>query len=374
MDYKNYVKVLLGTLTIFIFIIIALAVVIDPFGLYRIIQIRGFNYSKWNQVKTRLHFVKSLEVIKRDSNLIFLGNSRTGMGMNPQDDAIPKKYRSYNMGLPGLRVYEAYHYLKYIVNHLKIERVVFGVDFIMFNQYQLHGPSFDLNLLQTAFPLYRLSKAVLSKTVVNAMVENLIENNKNPNGPYYGPLGLSISPDINSNKWDQINPEIHRLMNNPEYYKSFKLQDRFFQYYEKIIQLCQDNGIELDVFFSPSHAIQWMAVEQSGNWNNFELWKKKIMQINLKYHLKILDFAQVNQYSSQDIDTSPFYHDNSHFSSELGHLINSIIFHKEDISDFGIYLNKENIENVLNEQKKKLFDFTRNHPQFVTLLKNAQIH
>lgn len=117
--------------------------IIDPYGLFHIVDIKGFNQQK-EGVRLKIRFVKSLELPLRKPHTIIIGSSRIHDGVDPEHPLLQGYPPVYNLGIDMLRIHEALMYLKHAVVNAEIKRVIFGVDFFMFNAAEKVNPSFDV--------------------------------------------------------------------------------------------------------------------------------------------------------------------------------------------------------------------------------------
>ncbi len=67
---------------------------------------------------------------------------------------------------------------------------------------------------------------------------------------------------------------------NEEFYGKYLLSSERLNNFQKIVDICQQNDIDLKVFMSPTHATQYEAIAVSRLWSTFEQWKREIVKIN----------------------------------------------------------------------------------------------
>lgn len=122
--------------------------VVDPYGFYRRIEVVGFNQQK-EGVRSKIRYVKALELPLRQPRTIILGSSRVHDGINPQHFLLrdPVFAPVYNLGIDMDRIHESLQYLKHALAHSEIKQVLFGLDFFMFNASQKVNYNFDTELV-----------------------------------------------------------------------------------------------------------------------------------------------------------------------------------------------------------------------------------
>jgi hypothetical protein len=122
-------------------IILAVAVfnlVVDPYGLFRLVDRPGFNSIK---PKAGVHgaMAKAYQVLRMQPRGLILGNSRSEVGLDPEYWAWPQNARPvFNLALPGTGTQTTLNYLQHALANSKkagvpkLELVVWGIDFMDF--------------------------------------------------------------------------------------------------------------------------------------------------------------------------------------------------------------------------------------------------
>ncbi|MGB3514194.1 MAG: hypothetical protein WBA93_34290, partial [Microcoleaceae cyanobacterium] len=109
-------------------------ITVDPYGLWDY-----FNFPL-NKIKiakdNHARLFKAIDIINIHPKTVFLGSSRTEIGLDPNHPAIVEQQTSYNLGLPGVSMYEIRKYFEHILaNQSHVQTIVIGLDFFMFNNY-----------------------------------------------------------------------------------------------------------------------------------------------------------------------------------------------------------------------------------------------
>ncbi|MBT6050167.1 MAG: hypothetical protein HOG49_25505, partial [Candidatus Scalindua sp.] len=116
------------------------------------------------------------------------------------------------------------------------------------------------------------------------------------------------------------------------------------------------------------HARQSETIVARGIWNDFEKWKRKLVELNEQVALEqnrelfpIWDFSGYNSYTTESVtengdkeSTMQWYWESSHYKKELGDLVLDRIFnykHPDRVvnDDFGVLLNSDTIEPHLRQ-------------------------
>ena len=359
LNYRRLIWLFFSTTTAFLLIIGCINYVVDPYGLYRKIDLKGFNQQK-EGVRSKIRFVKALELPLRKPKTVILGSSRAHEAINPDDiELSDQQYApAYNLGIDMLRIHEAADYLQFAVNNSNIKRVIFGLDFFMFNSLQESEVGFDPSLISSRPSILQYLKSTLiSGSAFIDSVRTLKQSNAQTarreflsNG--YRPakmvfFGLSDYAALHYyTNFTFLSPK-----SNTKYYGEFSLNKKVFFDFERILKICKEKKIDLKMYISPAHAdLEGEGLRATGNWNLFENWKRKLVDLSDQYGYSVWDFSGYNSITTESVKTPmKNYWDSSHFDEQIGHLIIKRIFRNNGgvPSDFGVLLNKESIDSEL---------------------------
>lgn len=132
---KRYLLMWLGATGALLVSVASINLVVDPYGLFRVVDAAGFNAVK---PKAGLHgaTAKAYQVLRANPRTLILGNSRAEVGFAPDFAGWPAAGRPvFNLALPGTGPSTTLDYLQHAIAHAadgnapRIERVVWGVDF-----------------------------------------------------------------------------------------------------------------------------------------------------------------------------------------------------------------------------------------------------
>src|SRR5438445_6815998 len=102
--------------------------VVDPFGMYRLVDREGFNAYK-PAVDHRVRVVKAYDVRRLRPQGIILGTSRSHLGLRPSHDGWdPAAKPIYNLAFDGATMKEMYQYLLHAHAVRPLRQVVLGLD------------------------------------------------------------------------------------------------------------------------------------------------------------------------------------------------------------------------------------------------------
>ncbi|MGB3511952.1 MAG: hypothetical protein WBA93_22480 [Microcoleaceae cyanobacterium] len=346
-------------------------IVVDPYDVFNTPNFLGINHSKPRKDNSDRLF-KATDIIRIKPVTVLMGSSRTKQGLDPNHPAFKNEQPAYNLSLNGINTYELRRYLEHaLANQKKLDLVILGLDFFMFNKFVENQPSFSEQRLEKQhISLEDFVNITFSSDALLASQETIIDSQTNPpNNIGYGENGFMPyrNPDPEKTQW--------RFESNIEgYYKfnaKYQLSSQFLDEFKKVVDLCQKNQIKLILFISPSHATQWEAIRATGEWSTFEEWKRKVVKITPVY-----DFSGYNSITTEPIyNDMENYTDNSHYTKKVGDLIlNRILSYKEaDVpEDFGILINSEKIESHLAKIRQDREVWAKNNPDEVKLVKEIK--
>ncbi|MGK7936870.1 MAG: hypothetical protein AB4206_13900 [Xenococcaceae cyanobacterium] len=159
--YKNFYFFFTISTLIPLCLVAVINLVIDPY-----LYFYSPNFKKINQFKPErekhLMLSKAAEINHIEAKIILLGSSRVMSGLNTQYPGLEYPDLTYNLGLPGVNMYQIMHYFNHaLVNQSQIKQVILGLDFFMFNENLENLESFDKS---------RLGKKILVKDIMNNLL------------------------------------------------------------------------------------------------------------------------------------------------------------------------------------------------------------
>ena len=337
--------------------VIVINFAVDPYGLYRVIDKSGFNQQK-EGVRNKIRLVKFLEIPLRKPRTILLGSSRTHDGIDPQDKILNTAgfQPVYNLGIDMARIKEEKAFLEYAIANSDIKRVIFGLDFFMFNAEDRINPSFDLNHLnRRAGGVDYLKATLLSVEALNDSIKTIRISAHDwqrreflSNGFRPGKMVFYKVKNYNALHYNTNYTFLTPYDSKTKYYSHFSLDKEVFNDFNELLQLCKNHDIDLKLYISPAHAnLDGEALRASGHWELMRSWKREIVNIVSKSGYELWDFSGYNSVTTEQIsDPMSNYWDSSHFTEKIGgDILRRMLGKSEGVpSDFGLLLNQKNIE------------------------------
>ena len=381
----KYRKYLFNTIKVVLLLLLltsAINFLVDPYGLFRIVEIKGFNQQK-EGIRSKIRFVKSLELPLRKPGTVLIGSSRVHDGMNPDHPLLQEYGPVYNMGIDMLRICEATEYLKHCVINTDVRRVIFGIDFFMFNAAERVNPSFDHKVVGRKINIIDYFKAPLITSDALTGSWNTIKTSNNyeerneflANGFRPGNYVFYKVKDYRKlhcyTNWIFLS---HDPLTSP-YYGIYKTDDETFRHFEEFVRICRSKNIDLKIFISPAHAnLDGEAIRVAGLWNYFEEWKRKVTRICSQNGVTLWDFSGYNSITTETVITPmKYYWDSSHYTEKTSDLILKRIFNKSSgnkniLYDFGVELTPQNIEKHLEDTRSARELYVKTHKEEVELI------
>jgi hypothetical protein len=416
MDMKRYLIRWLIMTFLLVCIVGVFNLVIDPYGLFRLIDKQGINNVK-PAAGTHGALAKAYQVLRINPNGVILGNSRMEVGFDPESPFWPGHARPvFNLALPGTGPSTTLLYLQHVLvnaerhHEKKPKVVVWGIDFMDFlvdarnrdkQQRSTHIPRKDENLrllansdgsdnpwrafhkvqdyAESTFSLAAFEDSLLTLHARNdPFAENLTPLGFNPMRDY-----LKIEADegywavFRQRDLENIKDYLRRPMDifNADGRPTPALDDLY-----QVINLCTLHNVDLYLLIYPYHAHLLETIRITGHWTGFENWKRAIVNIvESQSHkpstskLVIWDFSGFNQISMEPVPEvndrqtkMHWYWEAGHFKRKLGELMLDRMFnHPNEPNGFGELLGPANVEEKIASMRAEEIEYRKSHPQDV---------
>lgn len=352
------------SLTVALLLFVAtINVVTDPYGLYRIIDAEGFNKIK-PAASNQGAMAKAYQAIRMQPRALILGNSRAEMGFDPAHPAWPDATRPVlNLALPGTGTGTTEEYLQHVIINAEMnstpmpEMLIWGIDLIDFlvdenSSHKPHKNAFQdsrlfgyadnkskyrkwlirsKDYLQSTFTLAALLDSIETLTSQkNPYATNLTSQGFNPMQNYKKLAAVEGYANLFKAK-DQTNIDLYQRLPNSIFDSSGTSSARL-KNLENVLNLSRQHGISVNLVIYPYHARLLETIRLTGHWQDFENWKRTLVQIvenasisSPPFSVKLWDFSGFDRYSTESIPpqgdrktVTQWYWEAGHFKSELG--------------------------------------------------------
>jgi hypothetical protein len=371
---------------------ISFNVIVDPYGMYRLFNIKGFNLHK-PAIYNRVRIAKVYEVRRLKPRTIILGTSRTHLGIRPSTPTWPPDgLPVYNLAFDGATTKEMYTYLRHAQAVQPLRRVLLGLDtYHLTNAPGATRPDFDDQLLFKDPSLWSRAWVILADlkilisydTLAESVVTIRAQKQSLPEWftadgqrmgeiffhqprEHYQTLGpRAYFDEIDKQEirykleWRIPKNAAHNTKQNPDAQTD---PITSLGYIQRIIAFCRVHDIELVVYITPAHVHQLEIAAATGEWPGIENGKRFLVQLlanDANKHpdrpvFPLYDFSNYTSITTEDIpsagsrDEMKYYWESSHFKAEVGDLVLSRIFNVGVVPNgFGVRLDRETIETEL---------------------------
>ena len=365
-------------------IIIAFNVVVDPYHVFDMPLVRGFNAHKGTGAN-QVWLTKAFEAKRTKAKTVLLGSSRVEVGLDAFSSAWPKEDRPvYNLGIAAATPYSQFRYLQEWMANSSPETVVIGVDFEFFlnmieAQHKTAGdfesrlavksdgsPNLGADYHQILdFTQIALSYDALADSV-GTLAKNLEGDPSDTAGGNY-PEEEFIEERRRTTAFALM--EWYDVINVRRYYGGF---NRFaMSDLGDILDLCELHGTRAIVYIHPMPADSLEVIDLLGYWPVFEEWKRELLKLVSQYpHRKtasgveLWDFSDFDAFSTESVRPDrldlQWFWESWHYRRALGDLIIKRLFDKSDVS-FGAALTEANMESHLAAIRARKREYRVNH-------------
>jgi hypothetical protein len=395
---------------------------VDPYGMYRLIEIKGFNVHK-PAIYNRVRLLKAYEIRRIKPDAIVLGTSRSHIAMRMSHEGWdPDAKKRYNLAFDGATTKEMYFYLRYAQAIHPLKQVILGLD-----TYQPTlspasvRPDLDKGLLCDSHSLISSIRMMLEDLKLLTSVDTLfasittLRSQKTDEPEWFAADGQRLG-DIFFRNFEE------KFRKSPrDYFEEidrmevgFKLPDlnlahstsvktvsasaplqktddeTSLGYIRQIVEFCRDNHIDLRIFITPEHAHQAEIAAAVGTWPSVEEAKRNLVRLlaeDTEKHpgepqIPLYDFSGYNSITTEPLpkhgsrDEMKYYWDSSHFKEIVGDFVLDRLFgisrpgHPVP-ADFGIRLTPTTVESALDRIRAGQIAYRRNHPQDIATIRSA---
>lgn len=356
MKNKFWIKIVLGSFFIVIFLVCAINYVVDPYGIYNTNFFKNKPFSH-----TQMRIVKASKTAEIKPSSIILGTSRAEIAINPNHNYFIQP--AYNLAVTGSTLYESKLFLQNAIKTGKLKQVLLVADWRMFNEEKMRKvPDVD-NYFN---PFFKYAYLLNFKTLKNSYATF---KNKDGRDQHYSNGQMD---NYFLTEYIHLSGGHLKVMNNDEktYYSNFTKNNTYkdtkkssFDDFKDILKMCYENNIKLDIVFGPSHIRQWESFDYHLGINNFYDWKKSVVKVvddeSKKYKkapFRVVDFSIYHSLTAEVVPTDPLakmeYHfEGSHYKEKLANIMLDTLNVSSNYNDFGVELNLNNIDEHLERLK-----------------------
>ena len=327
-------------------------------------------------------WVKTYAAYRYHPEVVFLGSSRTEIGL-PPDFALFTGKRVFNLALAGGTFGDAVNMLNHTSVFHRPEVVVWGLDYGWLFSDKIGNTDFDRTLVAQgpSYPLWRLYlniKRSISMAMTVDAIKTLLGLSEQSCQSLLATYGQKSAQCVDSIMKDEggtakafgeLIKKSSPSLNPPDVPATMQKFDSVTHDY------CQQ-GTTFRFFIQPGHALAELSYWTT-RWEDKENWKQALVKIVDKRKqegcdIRLFDFSGFNSITTEDIpqttgkDTMRYFWEQSHYRSEVGHKILEQLFSpapQAESSDFGVELTGGTIQQHLANQRKSRSQYRKDHPR-----------
>ncbi|MBL4820300.1 MAG: hypothetical protein JKY98_04820 [Gammaproteobacteria bacterium] len=377
---------------------------INPLLLFDSPAIDGVNRYK-TQFFFLQHKVKPLWAQSSRPDGLILGSSRAGGGLNPDHSALPEN--TFNYAIPGIRINTIARVYSEARLLGDLSQVVMTLDFFSFNvspsltqvrdTEMFEGFYADADGDRRPFASLRRGKSLLQGLVSWQNTRNSILTMRRQSA--IEERGAGFFEFTRAGNWYQTLAKGREQRQNFRVIEQNYLDEGWFppparefifaneqlsafDSYGDLLALMYVDGVSVELVISPLHARFLSAIKVAGLWEEFEIWKRQLLAINIamadeagETPFPLWDFADYSELTQERIpaenDSSTRmrnYIDGQHYTVELGdRLLDRILNHQssehEIVEGFGSLLKAESIDIHLVRVRDLQVEYEASHGQ-----------
>lgn len=356
---------------------------VDPFGIYRSDQAL-LNPEKPFWIANERVF-KTVRLSRTQADVIFLGSSRTDIGIGPEHEIFTGK-RILNLASFAQDIDESRKLMTVSVENAKPATVVVGLDFFAFNA--LATPPDDY--VEENYSSWRPLNLLLSISSLDKAKKVLKVKQKDIPGSCCDGSGFRYPLNIDNIKGTY-------KANFIGFERDFLLKDKWIAYprceysfdnqngknmlenFRAMVRLAHQHKTDMRMFISPAHARIWETLATAGLWQHWERWKTELVNINEQEAVlagskpfPLWDFSHYDEISSEPVPPADdkqtemkWYIDSSHYSRDLGKKIVQRMFGTADegiFKSWGKMITSANLAEHLQSIRNARIPYEAGHP------------
>jgi hypothetical protein len=380
----RYLLAWVGSTLLLMGVVAAVNLIVDPYGLFRIVDVPGLNRIK-SQAGERAALFKRTAVARMRPASVVLGNSRAEIGFDPDSPAWPADARpAFNLGLPGASIVAVAGEFDEVLRTASPKLAVVGLDFLDFRVDPSSDERFEASP-SDADPLGDLRERASALFTLNALADSLatIRAQRDPYATGLTAAGFNPKRDYIGvarregyfamfRQRDQENARAY-VRGPKSIFQAGGQPSPGFDAVDHIIALARTRGVALRFVLYPYHTHTLMLFELTGLWPAYEDWKREIVRridaARGAMDIELWDFTGFSPYTGERVprpgDTRTelqWYWEAGHFKKSLGDKMLLDVFGAKDSDDhWGRRLTGANLEQVLQQARAERDDYRRRH-------------
>lgn len=337
--HSSYLRWLAFTLLAGCLLAMAFVVVIDPYGLYHVVQRPGMNEVKPSPTRYR-NEIKLAAMRHLNAEQILVGNSRIEVGFDPESATLGP--RAFNLGLAGTGAITAVGQLEYLRGEgIKPKRLIAGLEFMDALLQPGQRPSKAMRIPQPSPELaWRFDTVFSLSSLKDALTTLAIQRD----GEAETMTGHGFNPLKQYEKFARVDGYYKIFQQRAEESARAAVRKAAGQLDGGAVReelramldaAARDNpGVDVHLVIYAYHAQMLAMFEQSGLWPRFEQWKdiliEEVAAARLRHpqaRIALHDFSGYGYFNCESIPgpgerrSTKWYWEAGHLKSSLGEVM-----------------------------------------------------
>jgi hypothetical protein len=336
--------------------VVAVNIVVDPYGIVGFPRISGLNEFKV-EINEHSRLMKKYQPLFDTYNAIIVGNSRVELGIRPSHPCFGKSGMSvYNLGVPGADVRTQLEYALNLVHHQPIQTIFLSVDFTDFISSKLQSRPDTAAILEQTTGEFRYTaagaenpdyvfqvireytKSLFSLDALIASIKTILL--QSAVAPDRDSAGFNPARDFEEAVriegphalFDQKMHELRAKYSRPWYLRDSAGQlNSAFDDLDQFLSLVGERGIDVYLFTNPFHELYWELFRTQGHLPVYEDWMRAVEELAKGHRdrsVMLWDFAMDSDYlhesvAGKGVKSGPlqWFWEPAHYRQQLGDLM-----------------------------------------------------
>ena len=331
---------------------------------------------------------KSLAIARLQPSVVYVGNSRTEVGLPARHDALGAQ-RAFNGALTGASVADAIMMARHAMAVSDVNLIVMGVDFWTFSSQQTN-PHFDRALVGRSRldylwrgPALQFRHALSWDTTLASL--SVVRRPRAPDCPSFLARAGQRDPTCMVMTLRKLGGPRSafeywiRTVDRRDQRSAASDRAKAIEQLGAFVDDACRTRVKVRIYVNPTHALMLDTLRLSGQWEEFESWKRSLVEEIARHpecDPRLHDFSGYNSVTSEP---SPlvtgqemrWFWEASHYRSEVGDLILARVLGAKPAdapAAFGVELNRDEAEKALSRVRVEQRDYLDSHADDVAAL------
>ncbi|WP_029541428.1 hypothetical protein [Selenomonas sp. AB3002] len=356
----------------------------DPYSIWKVHRYPGFNMwaTRADSVERMGKAISLLSVVPQPE-VVFIGASQVDWGIDAENAAELLDRPVYNLGILGMTAYEQRRYVEHVLAvDPSAKEIILAADFTKFVSGSRYKTPFDESLVGVEAQIGKkyvtpgnLEKTLFSFQSLKDSYESVRANRKQSwQAPYYK-AGKTLTHEAMMSYFNREHWRFNRsllLVQREGWLENPQLNEKCFQEFERIAEMCRDHGVGLKIYLPPMHAEAAIAYDDC--LYTYGAWLNRLLDI-----APVWTFFDIDALSTSPVQegkfsesTNAYFWDSIHHKSNVGRWIVARLYGREASGmpdNFGLELSEANLGDYLKQLRAKLRAWESMNPEAVENIK-----